>query len=73
MNFNNEVPGNLRQKYDNFTVIFNNTLVGKSDIWDLMKNFAEEERLMSQSRKMLISSFTLQNGIFITHLRLFYI
>ena len=38
-----------------------------------MKNYAEEERLMSQPRKMLISSFTLQNGIFITPLLLFHL
>ena len=38
-----------------------------------MKNYAEEERLLSQTRKMLISSFTLQNGTLITPLLLFYL
>ena len=38
-----------------------------------MKNYAEEERLLSQPRKMLISSFTLQNGTLITSLLLFYL
>ena len=38
-----------------------------------MKNYAEEERLLSQPRKMLISSFTLQNGTLITPLLLFYL
>ena len=38
-----------------------------------MKNYAEEERLLSQPRKMLISSFTLQNGTPITPLLLFYL
>ena len=38
-----------------------------------MKNYAEEERLLSQSQKMLISSFTLQNGTLITPLLLFYL
>ena len=38
-----------------------------------MKNDAKEERLLSQPRKMLISSFTLQNGILITPLLLFYL
>ena len=37
-----------------------------------MKNYAEEERLLFQPRKMLISSFTLQNGTLITPLLLFY-
>ena len=50
-----EVPENLRAKFVNFPPIFNNTLVSKSDIGDLMKNYAEEERLLSQPHKMLIS------------------
>ena len=38
-----------------------------------MKNYAEEEKLMSQPRKMLISIFTLQNRTLITPLLLFYL
>ena len=38
-----------------------------------MKNYAEEERLLSQPRKMLISSFKSQNGTLITPLLLFYL
>ena len=38
-----------------------------------MKTHAEEEGVMSQPRKMLISSFTLQNGTMITPLLLFYL
>ena len=38
-----------------------------------MKNYAEEERLLSQPQKMLISSFTLQNGTLITSLLLLYL
>ena len=38
-----------------------------------MKTYAGEEGIMSQPRKMLISSFTLQNGTLITPLRLFYL
>ena len=68
-----EVPENLRANFANFPPISKNTLVSKSDIWDLMKNYAEEERLLSQPRKMLISSFTLQNGTLITLLLLFYL
>ena len=68
-----EVPENLRLKFVNFPPIFENTLVSKSDIGDLMKNYAEEERLLSQHRKMFISSFTLQNGKLITPLPLLYL
>ena len=68
-----EVPENLRSKYVNFPPIFKNTLVSKSDIGDLTKTYAEEERLLSQPGKMLISSFTLQNGTLISPLLLFYL
>ena len=38
-----------------------------------MKNYAEEERLLSQPGKKLISSSTLQNGTLITPLFLSYL
>ena len=66
-----EVPESLRSKFGNFPPIIKNILVSNSDIGDLMKNYAEEERLLSQPRKMLISSFTLQNGTLTTPLLLF--
>ena len=53
-----EVPGSLRSKF-NFPPVFRNTLDGKSNDGELMKNYADEERLLSQPQKMLISSFTL--------------
>ena len=40
---------------------------------DLMKNYVEDERLMSQAREMFISSFKLQNGTLFTPLLLFYL
>ena len=70
---NIEVPKNLRANFSNLPLIFMNTLVSKNDIGDLMKTYAEEEGLMSQPRKMFISSFTLQNGTVITPLLLFYL
>ena len=66
-----EVPENLRPKFNNFPPIFKNTLVSRSDIGNLKENYAEEGRLLSEPRKMLISSFTLQNGTLITNLLLF--
>ena len=68
-----EVLKKLRANSANFPPIFKNTLVSKRDIGDLMKNSAEEERFLSQPRKMLISSFKLQNGTLITPLLLFYL
>ena len=43
-----EVAENLRLKIVNFRPISKNTLVSRSDIGDLMKNYAEEVRLFSQ-------------------------
>ena len=68
-----EVPENLRANFASFHPTFKNTLVSNGDIGDLMKNYAEEERFLSQPRKILISSFTLQNGTLITPLLLFYL
>ena len=68
-----EEPENLRSETDNFPPIFENTLGSKSDIEDLMKNYAEEEKFLSQFRKSLITSFRLQNGTLITPLLLFYL
>ena len=68
-----EVPENLRVNFANFPPIFKNTLVSKNYIGDLMKTYAEEGGRMSQLRKKLISSLTLQNGTLITPLLLFYL
>ena len=68
-----EVPENLRANFANFRPIFKNTLVSKSDIGDLMKNYAKKESFLSQPQKMLISSFTLQNGTLFTPVLLFYL
>ena len=68
-----EIPENLRANFTNFPPIFKNTLVSKNDIGDLMRTYAEEGGIMSQPRKMLISSFTLKNGTLITPLLLFYL
>ena len=63
-----EVPENLRVNFANFPPILKNTLVSKNDIGDLMKTYAKEGGIISQPMKMLISSFTLENGTLITPL-----
>ena len=68
-----EVPKDLRANFSNFPPIFKNTLVSKNDFGDLMKTYGEEEGIISQPRKMLISTCTLQNGTLITALLLFYL
>ena len=49
-----EVPENLRAIFANFPPIFKNTLVSKSNIGDLMKNYAEEEKFISTSENVEI-------------------
>ena len=71
--FDIEVPENLRANFANFPPIFKNTLVSKNDVGDLLETYAEEEAIMSQPLKMLISSFTIQNGTLIFPLLLFYL
>ena len=68
-----EVPGNLRANFASFPPRFKNSLLSQRDNGDLMKTYAEEEGIMSQPRKTMISSFTLQNGTLITPLLLFHL
>ena len=66
-----EVPEHLRDYFSNFPPIFKNTAVSDDDIGNLMKQYAEKENIMVQPRRMLISSFNLTNGTFISPLLLF--
>ena len=67
------VPENLREKFEPFPPIFKNILVSRSDIGDYMKKHAEENKLMTQPRRILISSFHLINGTILTPLLNFYL
>ena len=66
-----EVPEHLGDYFSNFPPIFKNTVVSRDDIGDLMKEYAENEGIMPQPRRMLITSFILTNGTIITPLLLF--
>ena len=68
-----DVPGELRAKFAILPPFFENTSFSKNDIDDLMRTYAEEEDKVSQPRKMLISSFTLQKSTMITPVLLFYL
>ena len=68
-----EVPEHLRDYFSNFPPIFENTVVSRDDIGNLMKRYAEKENIMVQLRGMLISSFLLTTGTIITPLLLFYL
>ena len=68
-----ELPEILKANFANCPPIFRKTLVSKNDIGDLMKTYAEEDGILAQPRKVLISSSTLQNGNLTTPLLLFYL
>ena len=68
-----EGPEVLKKKFANFPPIVKNTNVGRHDIGPLMKDYAEKEGFLCQPRKLLISSYFLENGTFITPLVLFYL
>ena len=68
-----EVLEELWKKFANFPPVFKNTNVGRHDIGLVMKDYAEEKGLLFQPRKMLISSYFLENITLITPLLLFYL
>ena len=68
-----KVPEHMKAYLANFPPIFKNTVVSRNDIGVLMKEYGEKEGIMSQPRRMLISSFHLKNGTFITPLLLYYL
>ena len=68
-----EVPKDCQSQFSNFPLIFKNVPVGRSDIGDLMRQYAIENKLLQQPQRMLISSFHLKNGIIITPLLKFYL
>ena len=68
-----EVPEHLRDNFSNFPPIFKNTVVGRDDIGNLMKEYAEKEGIMPQPRRMLIPSFILTKSTIINPLLLFYL
>ena len=68
-----KVPEYLKAYFANFPPIFKSTVVSRNDIGNLMKEYAEKEGIMSQPRRMLISSFHLKNGTIITPLLLYYL
>ena len=70
---NLKVPEHLKQYFANFPPIFKKTVVSRNDIGDLMKQYAEKEGIMSQPKRMLISSFHLKNGTIFTPLLLYYL
>ena len=66
------VPDELT-KLSDFPPIFKSTDVPRNDIGEYMKTYAEENDLLKQPQRMLITSFKLTNGKLITPLCNFYL
>ena len=67
------MPEELKKKFANSPPNFKNTNVGQHDIGSLMKDYAEKQRFLCQPRKMLISSYLLENRTPITPLLLYFL
>ena len=61
-----EVPGNLLEASANFPPIFKNINVERDDIGPFMEKHAEKEGISTQPRRLLRSSYILDNGTIIT-------
>ena len=65
------VPDELKAKFFIFRPIFKNIDVTRNDIGEYMKTYAEENDLLKQPQRKLISSFKLTNGTLITTFQLY--
>ena len=63
----------MKSNFSNFPPIFKNTLVSREENGHLMKDYAVKEGIMSQPRRVLISSFFLANGNLTAPLLLLYL
>ena len=71
--FDIEVPDELKKKFASFPPIFKKTNVGRHDKRSLMQDYAEKQGLLCQPRTMLNSRYFLENGTLIIPLLLFYL
>ena len=62
----------LQSYFQHFPPIFKNCFVSEDDIGEYMKSYADQQGLLPQPSRMLISSFHLENGSVITPLFNFY-
>ena len=67
-----ETPEHLKEKYSIFPPFFKTHAVGRDDIGEHMKSFAEKEDLLKLPRKCLILSYFIEKKLFITPLFNYY-
>ena len=68
-----DFPEELYERFANFPPTFKNTNVGREDIGDFLREYAEKNDLLMKPQPMLISSYKLNNGIVKTPLLKFYL
>ena len=68
-----EVSENLREAFANFPPILKNINVGRDEKGPFKKNYDNKEGILTQTRRMLISSYFLEKGANITPLRLLFL
>ena len=68
-----EVPDELKPRFSEMPPIFKNVTVGRDDIGDVMRSFAEENDLLTKPRRMLIGSMFGKNILLITPLLQWYL
>ena len=59
------VPDNLEEKFEAFPPIFKKTLASRSELSEFMKTYAEENKLLTQPQRLLMSWFQLIDGTII--------
>ena len=68
-----EIPEMLRETFANFLPIFKTIIIGEDENGLFMKHFAEKDALLTQPRRLLISSSLLEDVRIITPLLLFHL
>ena len=66
-------PKHLKPFFNEFPPIFKNSMVGREDIGELIKGFAENNRVLKKPRRMLISSYFVEKILLTTSLAKWYL
>lgn len=68
-----EVPENLKDKFSELQPLFKNAYVSRDNLSDLMREYAEQNKLLSQPRRTLVGSFFGKNILLTTPLLRWYL
>ena len=68
-----EVAQNIRETFTKFPPVFKKITVSRVESGPFMKRYAEKEEILTQPRRMLVSSYFLEKGTIIPPLLFFYL